>query len=241
MAPAPPTAMKILHLATSSGGDGSSFKSCMSSLDLKSASAVLIDVQRSSMCDERFLRQRESPAASVSLSPDERRRDMLPPPSGGDRLTLPAHPSVPPRRTGPAEARPRRRRARAASPPWGGEQRSDRLMDGDGEAVMSGAVRDVSATCCSTTAETATLPSAGDAHYLSRDLGDHRDMFAGQPTRRSSADVTRQCHRRSASGVAADRKFRLCRKQFDADDCFRQVAMSTTSFQQFPERYTVEF
>ena len=262
MAPPPPATMKVLHLTTSGGSGGSNsdgFKSSISSLDLRSASAVLIDVEETSLCDERLQRQRESPAASVSLSSTvvsamsagDRYRDMLLP-SGEGQTTLPARLSIP-RRPGTVKAWPRGGRPRAASPPSSpGDRRLGRVMDGSGDAVMRGAGRDTSATCCSTsstTAETASdraLPgSAADDDDLSRDLPDHHDVqLPQQPTRRhrgrSFVNVTQQCHCRSTSGIAGDRKFRLYRKHFaddDADNRSRSVAMSISSLQRLPERY----
>ena len=235
--------MKLLHLTTS-GAAERDFKSSISSLDLKSASAVLIDMNGTSLRDEQFQRQRELSTASVSLSSatvsttsvDD--RDGYP--------TLPARPSFS-RRPGPVQGRPRGGRPRAVTPPPAPvERRSGGVMDA---AVMRGAGRDTSTTCCltsSTTAETATnlgAPSAEDAAVasdMSRDLGDRHDvMFPGQPTRRcpvrSFANVTQQCHCRSTSGFVADRKFRSYRKHVAADVC-HPFAMSQTSLQH-PERY----
>jgi len=251
LAPPPPTTMKILHVTTSSGDErsnSSGFKSSsISSLDLKCASAVLIDVE-----EERFQRQRELPAASVSLSStavstisaDDRYRDVLAP-SGESRLTLPLRPSIP-RRPGPVGLWPRgSRRARAASSP--GEQRSGMMMDWD--AVMRGAGLDTQATCCSTSstvAETAIncgLPSADDAPAVADDDAlsrDHQDVvFSPLLTRRRCGppSFSQQCHCPSTSGFVADRKCRSYRKHFAADDRLQPVTKSTTSFQQLPERY----
>jgi len=256
VAPPPPATMKILHLTRSrrsAGSSSSGFESSISSLDVKSASAVLIDVEEKSLYDERIQRQRELPAASVSLasaavpvapiSPDDRyQKDMLRP-SGEGLPTLPARPFIP-RRPWSVTARPKGGRPRAVTP--GERRRSGRVMDGSGDAVMRGAVRDTSATCCltsSSTAETATdrFPPGAPAD-LSRDLPDLRDVMSPrQLTRRrrggrSFADVTQQCQCRSTSGVAADRKFPLYRKQFAADDRSPPATMSTTSLQSFPVR-----
>ena len=240
----PPTTMKLLHLTTSSR-DERDFKTSISSLDLKSASAVLIDMNRASLCDERLQRRRELSTSSVSLSSatvSTLADDRLP--AGEDGYpTLPVRPSIP-RRPGPVQGRPRGGRPRAVTPqPAPGKHRSGGVMD---DAAMRGAGRDTSATRCSTsstTAETATdrcLTSADDACDMSRDLGDRHDvMFSRQPTRRrpgrSFADVTQQCHCRSTSGFVADRKFRSYRKHVDADDC--QPVTTSTTFLHHPERY----
>jgi len=244
VAAAPPTTMKLLHLTTSSR-DERDFKSSISSLDLKSASAVLIDMNGTSLCDERIQRRPELSTASVSLSSatvSTSADDRLP--AGGHGYpTPPARPSIP-RRPGPVQGRPRGGRPRAVTPPpasW--ERQSGGLMD---DAAMRGAGRDTSATRCltsSTTAETATdrrMTSADDAPDMSRNLGDLHDvMFSRQQTRRcpgqSFADVTQQCRCRSTSGFVADRKFRSCRKYVAADDC--QPVTTSTSSLQHPERY----
>jgi len=253
---APPTKMKILHVTTttssgeSDASNSSGFKSYISSSDLKNASAVLIEVEGTSLGDERRIqRQRESPAASVSsvssvsaISADDRYQETLLLPSGeGGRPMLPARPSIPPRRAG--GARSRARRPRAASP---GERRPGRVMDGGGDAVMRGAGRDTSATCCSTSAtaaETAPIRALVDDVNMSRDLpvGSQLTRRHGDSRRRRScADVTRQCRcRNTTSGIAAERKFRPHRKHFDADDagdCSRSVTVSAASLQRLPDR-----
>ena len=247
--------MKILHLTTSGdeASDTSGFRSSISSLDLKSASAVMIDVvaeKSSALGDERLQRQRdELAAASVSslsvVSADGRYRDVAPSALSGNR-----YPTLARR----IEACSRRGRPRAASllPPTPGHRGFSGSATDDGcgdaaEATTRGAGRDASTTRCPTSSITAAdtaaagrvppstvgdTSAAADANELSRDLRDHR--YVGLPpsrqlTRRCpevrpvAADVTQQCRCRSTSGLAAgDRKFRLYRKHFvadDADDC----------------------
>ena len=249
VAPPPPSTMKILHLTTSGGeGEGSDVSCCgssISSLDFNGASAVMIDVEEMSLGVERFQRQRESAAASVSLSSSARYRDVLPP-TGDGQLTLPVRPSIL-RRPGSVRAKRRGCRPRAASPPTTTPWESVWMSD---DAAMGGAGCDTTATRCSTSsstaAETATDGQPPSGTELSRDPEDGRNcMFSSQPTRRcgggqSFFDVARRCRCRSTSGIAAYRKFRSCRKQFvdDYSEYGRHpVAMSTTSLHQLSERY----
>jgi len=57
VAPPPPTAMKLLHLATSSGRGQRSDLTSMSSVDFNNASAVMIDVYETSLGEETRLSQ----------------------------------------------------------------------------------------------------------------------------------------------------------------------------------------
>jgi len=225
----PPTAMKILHLTTSSGGEGSG--SSISSADFSSASAVMIDVGgMMSLGDERFQRQpSQLDAKSVSL--------VSAMPLSRSGKTQPTPPTRP-RRAATDQTQSRAGRPRAAA------SRDLRGTVGDQTAAMTtGAERVTSTTCCSTSPTTSwERPSTATdtRHHRSRDLYDvtlspRRRCRGG--LRSFDAVVTQRCSRcRSTSGIVAHRKFCPDRKQFaadddDDDDISRPVTMSTASLQ----------